>query len=306
MATAKNNRRPPKGRGQRGPAAARATAAAMRKEQARREARRRAITAGVTVLAIVAAIGILVLVKVTSGPKPKPPVATNSPAPASLVAKVTGVPEKTIAAIGKGSTTQLPSSITGTALTANGKPLVLYIGAEYCPYCAAERWAVVQAMSRFGTWHNLSITHSASNDVYPNTPTFSFHGATYTSQYLSFTGKETESNQVSGGSYAPLDTLTAQEQAIFRKYVPSGSIPFIDFGNRYLVSGASYNPTAIQGLSETQIADALASASSAAAKGIVGTANAMTAALCKLTNGKPGSVCSLPAITSLQGQLGAG
>ena len=42
-------------------------------------------------------------------------------------------------------------------LTADGKPLVLYVGAEYCPYCAAERCAMVQALSRFGTFSNLTF-----------------------------------------------------------------------------------------------------------------------------------------------------
>jgi len=56
--------------------------------------------------------------------------------------------------------------------------------------------AVVVALSRFGTFTNLGVTSSASNDVYPNTPTLSFHGATYNSQYLSFTGVETTSNKV--------------------------------------------------------------------------------------------------------------
>ena len=37
------------------------------------------------------------------------------------------------------------------ALTSGGKPEILYVGAEYCPYCAAERWAMVVALSRFGT-----------------------------------------------------------------------------------------------------------------------------------------------------------
>jgi hypothetical protein len=32
---------------------------------------------------------------------------------------------------------------------------MLYIGAEYCPYCAAERWPLVMALSKFGTFSNL-------------------------------------------------------------------------------------------------------------------------------------------------------
>jgi hypothetical protein len=59
---------------------------------------------------------------------------------------------------------------------------VLYAGAEYCPFCAAERWALATALSRFGTFTNLGTTASAGGQEYaPNTATLSFHGATYTS-----------------------------------------------------------------------------------------------------------------------------
>jgi hypothetical protein len=61
-----------------------------------------------------------------------------------------------------------------------GKPLVVYIGAEYCPFCAAQRWPLVVALSRFGTFSGLSVTRSASEDVFPDTATLSFHSASYT------------------------------------------------------------------------------------------------------------------------------
>ena len=60
------------------------------------------------------------------------------------------------------------------------------MGAEYCPYCAAERWALVMALSKFGTFTDLQGTTSSATDTNPSTPTFSFYGSTYTSKYLSF------------------------------------------------------------------------------------------------------------------------
>jgi hypothetical protein len=45
------------------------------------------------------------------------------------------------------------------------------------------------------------------------------------------------------------------------------------------------------------------SAASPIAKGALGTANYLTAAICKLTGGRPASVCTSPVITSLQGRL---
>ena len=45
--------------------------------------------------------------------------------------------------------------------------------------------------------------------------------------------------------------------------------------------------------------------SSAVAKGAIGAANGITAAICLTTNNKPSNVCSLPVIKSLQTQIKA-
>src|SRR5258706_4760621 len=112
-------------------------------------------------------------------------------------------------------------------------PEVFYMGAEYCPYCAAERWPMIIALSRFGTFSNLKTTSSSSSDVYPNTPTFTFHGATYTSQYVDFVSVETtDRNQNT------LETPTAAQQALVNQYDTGGSIPLVDFCNPYSFYGA--------------------------------------------------------------------
>ena len=87
-------------------------------------------------------------------------------------------------------------------ITIDGKtPAMLYYGAEYCPYCAAERWAITAALSRFGTWSDLKITASSHTDVDAGTHTFSYHGATLSSPYLAFKAVEAVSN-VPAGSLA--------------------------------------------------------------------------------------------------------
>ncbi|WP_406054460.1 hypothetical protein [Kribbella sp. NBC_00889] len=45
----------------------------------------------------------------------------------------TGMPA--LLAVGTEAVQAGPTAITAPALTANGKPKVLYIGAEFCPYC---------------------------------------------------------------------------------------------------------------------------------------------------------------------------
>lgn len=286
---------------------ARAKAAALREKERRREARRRMVLAGVAVIAVLAVIGALVAIKLTSGKKSTGPVASVTLDPATA-RKVTTVPPATLDAIGAGSIkkTAFPKPVSGAPLTKDGKPRVVYIGAEYCPYCAAERWPMVVALSRFGTWRNLGATTSgAKPEVYPSTPTFSFHGASYTSQYLVFEGVETESNKLAanGNGYEPLDKLTVEQQKLVDTYKPGG-IPFIDFGNKFTISGSSYDPGVLSGKSMAQIADDLTKPQTAVAKGIGGTANAVTAVICTLTKNQPSKVCDSSAITALRGQLG--
>ncbi len=281
----------------------------MSKKVNQAEARRKRITIALWVsFFVVIAIVFVVLAKVAS----KSPASSGGTTVASdaLMAKVTGIPASVLNSVGTGDVSTLPKGISAPALTKDGKPHVVYIGAEYCPYCAAERWAMVIALSRFGQFKNLGQTNSASQDVYPSTPTFSFHGATYTSKYLVFNGVETSSNQPEGSGYAPLDTLTSEQQTLMSTYdaapyvsaSAAGSIPFVDFGGKYLISGASFDPAVLQGKTADQIASALSDSSSPIAKSVVGAANAMTAAICKLTANQPANVCT-PAIKSIQVKL---
>jgi hypothetical protein len=60
----------------------------------------------------------------------------------------------------------------------------------------------------------------------------------------------------------------------------------------------------LQGLTLAKISLALADPASPVAKAIDGTANTLTAALCQLTEGKPGAVCVNPAVALLRGKLG--
>jgi hypothetical protein len=237
----------------------------------------------------------------------------TSPLPSGVLSEVTSVSPATLAAVGSPGAVPLPVKIPGSQIlrAADGKPEIVYIGAEYCPFCAAERWALVQALSRFGTFTGLSATHSSGTDVYPNTQTFSFFGSTYTSPYLDFTPVEEQSNQPAGGSYATLQTPTAAENALLAKYDVApytsepGSIPFLDLGNRYVVVGASYTPQVLQGLNLRTIAADLNQPNSVVATAIDGAANAITAGICALTGNQPASVCSTPTIAAIVQKLGS-
>ena len=291
-----------------GGSSARARLAAERLQKEQR--RRRLLLVVVPVAVVLVAVVALVAVRLTGIGRSPAPVAAAAPDDA-VVSAVTSVPKSVLDQIGAGSVTALPKAITAPALTAGGKPRVLYVGAEYCPYCAAERWAMVVALSRFGTFTALGQTASAADDVYPSTPTLSFHGSSFTGQQVAFTGVETEGNTKVSGGYAPLDNLSTADQQVFSTYDAApyvdssgaGSIPFVDIGGRYLISGASYNPQLLAGKTHQQVASALAQPSSPIAQAVDGTANVITAAICATTKNAPSSVCSSAGVVAAAKRL---
>jgi hypothetical protein len=284
---------------------------------------RRLAAAGIIVF-VLAIVLTFVLIKVTAKPAvPSAAPASNSHAgvvSAAIIGKVTSVPASALVAIGDGgaAVTAKPHLVNGTALTLDGKPEVFYLGSEYCPYCAAERWAMIGALGRFGTFSGLTTIRSAAADgagdaePYPNTATWTFAKSSYSSPYLTFTPVENLSNipDPSNGGYTTLETPTRAQQALISKYdgppyVPSDfadGIPFIDFGNKYAIFGASYSPGVLAGLSWSQIAADLSNPDSPVAQAIDGTANYITAAICGTTGNQPASACTAT-VRSLETQL---
>lgn len=253
-------------------------------------------------VAVVAALGLLVaaflVIRWYTTPLPIPPL--NVDATQQVISNITSLTPSQLDAVGSGSANNLIKRVSGSPLTGpSGHPEVFYLGAEYCPYCAAERWPVIIALSRFGTFSGLKTTSSSSSDVYPNTSTFTFHGVTYTSQYVDFVSVETTDRDKN-----PLETPSSAQQALVNQYDTSGSIPFVDFSNRYAFSGAMYVPDVLSGMSWKAVADSLAQPSSPQAKAILGSANLITAAVCKLTADQPASVCSSSTIQSIEKTLG--
>jgi hypothetical protein len=232
---------------------------------------------------------------------------TGTTALSPQVVAALSVPAATLDAVGSPSGDVLPSKIgNGTVLKGtDGKPLITYIGAEYCPYCAAERWALAVALSRFGTFSNLSGTHSSDSDVFPGTQTLSFYGSSYSSPYIDFQPVEETTNQPAGDGYQTLQTPTAAQSALMAKYDTQGSIPFLDIANRYLITGSSFSPQVLQGLSRSQIAADLSNPDSAVAQAIDGTANDITAAIAAVTGNQPSSVGSSATIAAIAQKLEA-
>src|SRR5215469_12148766 len=169
---------------------AREKIAAQRAAAQRLERRNRILITGGSTLLVLVIVVAFILVKANQGSSNNASSGGRTALPASVISQVTGVPASTLNAVGKGavsSTTGTPLKAgSGAALTSGGKPQMLYIGAEYCPFCAAMRWSMAVALSRFGTLTPLRGIHSSSKDVYPNTATLTFYKTGYHSPYLSF------------------------------------------------------------------------------------------------------------------------
>lgn len=283
---------------------ARQKLAARRAADRRAETRKRLLLAGGSVAIVVVLMVTLIAVKLSQAPA-RSATPAGARTTAQVQRQVTSVPLAMFNAVGAGTASGF-NTVTGQpALTANGKPELLYMGGEYCPYCAAERWALAAAVSRFGTLSGLNLIHSSPDDIYPSTPTLSFAKASYTSKYLAFVpvewfGEAADPSTPFGHAY--LQQPTAQQQALFARY-GGGSVPFIDIGNRYLLPQVQYLPSALAGLGWTQVEAAMHDPSSAVAKDIDGAANIITAAICARTNGQPAAVCQSAGVSAAAGSI---
>ncbi len=238
-----------------------------------------------------------------------PDTATQA-VPDSMMKEFESIPPATWAKAGtKGAT--MPRFV-GDSQTANGKPVVLYIGAEYCPYCAAARWSVIASLSRFGKFSGLSLSESSVLDVFPGTPTFSFYGSHYESPYIELQTVELESNKmVGGGRYERLQTPDSLQDALITKYdqppyvagKAKGGIPFILVGGRYMWSGSPFSPELLSDWTQAAVAAWLPTGTGDAAQAILANGNAITASICAVDGNKPADVCSEPVIQKTIGAL---
>lgn len=214
----------------------------------------------------------------------------NQPINNSLYNQMTEVSSSTLISVGKGSATDSGlSKPGGTPLMLNGKPEFLFISADYCPYCAVERWAIVVALSQFGTLSGLQYMLSGPSDG--NISTVTFSNVSYTSNYVAF-----QAIEIADRSGNPLQTMTQPQQTLFTQYDSSKAIPFIDIYNKYVIVGAqppisSVSNNIFTRLSWSQIGSQLNTPSSAIAKAVDGSANYLISMICSVDGNQPSSVC---------------
>lgn len=270
---------------------------------ARMTRNRRTAMRAVSLAVVAATVAVAVFLAV----RPATPAARINPALAKLITEVTTVPEKLGGSAYFGYVSALAQPVTGMPLKQRGKPEVFYVDAGYCPYCAAQNWALIVALSHFGTFSGLSTVHTHPYHGLPPIDGWMFYGSSFTSKYLAFVPVETRSdtlvsakaNPGDGTSYLDLQKLTRAQQAIFNKYDSTHAVPFIDFGNRTVQTGSIVAPSALAGQTWSEIASTLRKGGTAADQAILGAAGSIIAQLCQLTGNRPASACP-PGRVSLQ------
>jgi thiol-disulfide isomerase/thioredoxin len=257
-------------------------------------------------------IGVLVIVLVAVGifiyiaSNQHSSTATATP---NVQKTLTSLDPQLYSTVGAGSTA---SAVKNTFVATTGSPLVLqgsggkpeffYMGAEYCPYCAAQRWGIITALSRFGSFSTLTAINASEGSV----PTYTFKGSKYTSKYIDFVPTEVFDN-----NQAALDKLSAAQQQIVSKYdgppyfQSSGSFPFISIANQRVANGAFYDYNLLIGHTHADIVNQIQDASTSISQGVIGTANYLTAAICSVTHNQPANVCQEGAVPGLQQSLNA-
>jgi hypothetical protein len=241
-----------------------------------------------------------VIARVVQGNSSPAPAAQSGLAPAAVLNDIATIPAAAFDRVGYVSPNNgvaPPTKIGGTPVRAGGKPLVAYVGADYCPYCATERWPLVAALERFGSFSKIGATHSATNDVFPNTATFSFHPSAYLSPYITLATTELYGNRPVNGSYPPLESPTPLERTLLHQNDAKGTIPFIYLG-RYVINGATWNAQLLAGLTMAQIAKSARNPAGEIGHSVIGASNLISASICDATAGKPASVCSSPGVTA--------
>jgi len=264
---------------------------------------RRYLALGLIIVAI-CLLGALILVRDNAGPSTTSTVETFTPAPSSLVSTITSVPASVYDAVGVSSPDN-PVQPLRPAGNGNGplwlatvaggppQPVVFFYGAEFAPYAAVQRWPLILALSRFGTFKQLGLMQSSATTAFADLSTFTFWNVSYTSKYLILESVERYSSlNPTGGRYLGLQKPNARQAAAIASYGASPTtFALTDVANRYVLNGSSFAPGVLAGLSQSQIAGNLATPASPLTQAVVSAANDITAGICAVDGDKPETVC---------------
>lgn len=281
--------------------------AAMRAEAARKDKQRTQIMLAVTgLLLVLIVVGVAIAVSQRGGGESS--TATGSATPGTgFLATMTSVPAPIFDQVGPPTAAEqgpIQRLKDGPALTKDGKPHVVYVGGEFCPYCAGERWALVAALSRFGTVTGLAPSTTPANEG--SIPTVSFKDMKFTSDVLAFDGYETRDAKGAALQALPGDITKLMDTYDAPPYVSEqskGAIPWTWFGPWQTI-GSSVPLAGFTGGGNTatvtheQVAAAMVAGSPGLGASIDQAANLISAQICFLTKGAPTEVCNTAGVTA--------
>jgi hypothetical protein len=269
-----------------------------------RQIPRRYLALGLIVVAIIL-LGTLVIVRDNFAPSSTSTVETFNPAPGSLIGSLASVPASIYDAVGVDSPANpvTPPRRAGSSASplweasddeAPPEPVVFFYGAEFAPYAAAQRWPLILALSRFGSFRQLGLMQSSQTTAFANVSTFTFYDSFYSSPYVVLEPVERYSSlDPTGSKYLPLQQPDARQSAAVAGYASSPTtFPLLDVANRWVLNASSFSPGALVGLSQDQIAGDLSSPQSPLTQAVVAAANEITASICSVDGQKPDNVCS--------------
>jgi hypothetical protein len=256
------------------------------------------------IIVVICLLGTLVLVRDSAGPTPTPTVETFTPASSSLVSSLASVPASVYDTVGVASPDnpvtplQPMGSRPGPLWTAGAdgsaaRPVVFFYGAEFAPYAAAERWPLVLALSRFGTFGRLGLMQSSGSTAFPDLSTYTFSEVGYSSRWVTFEQVERYSAlNPTGSGYLGLETPSGpQMAAIGAGGAGTTTFALVDVANRYALSGSAYAPGVLTGLDQGQIAGDLTQPASPLTQAVLAAANEISAAICAVDGDRPAAVC---------------
>jgi uncharacterized protein DUF929 len=275
---------------------------------------RRYAALGLIILAIIL-VAVLVLIRNNTASNQPNTAETFNPAPTSLLQSIAQVPASVSNAIGVASPADPTTPPTAThnqslwvasSPRAVSAPVVFFYGAEFAPYAAAERWPLVVALSRFGSFGQLGLMQSSGSDAFSNVNTFTFSGATYSSVWITLQAVERYSGlNPTGARYLTLDTPTPRQAASVAVYDTSSStVPLLDIANHYALVGSAFAPSVLEGLSQSQIAADLTVPEDPVAQAVIAAANEITAAICSVTGQRPDKVCRARGVAAADQKMG--
>ncbi|HTP56619.1 MAG TPA: DUF929 family protein [Thermoplasmata archaeon] len=112
----------------------------------------------------------------------------------------------------------------------NGKPVVYFFGAVWCPYCSASSWVIWKALSEYGT---VSGAHTAYSYGHPEpdaqTPEMVLAHAQVASSHVTF-----QVSEYDGPADQVGPTPSGCIQLAYVTAYSGGSIPFVVIGGKYV------------------------------------------------------------------------